>query len=170
MEKHKYLLLGLTCSLMFVTVVAIFGFRHKTPPKSPSPVNSREPMVQLVLETVYTRCHHTDTVKKEMKTFHWSSYEGWRLKRQDGTVIVLQQEEPSLCSVCMREEYMGTHAGKVVIFHGRPERSGPIKEIFPLNVNELPEAEAHDLEKGIIFHDQREKLQLLEGLSSLKDG
>lgn len=168
-NKKNLLILGLACFVL-VSVLAWIGFWQKTPSKSPSPVNSKEPKIQLTLNTVYKKCHHIETQKKTIQAFRWEEFEGWRLERQHGSIILLQREEEDLCPICLMEEFMGTHQGKVVIYHGRPDRMGPVKETLPINIHDLPAPETRDLERGIVIHDAKEKLLLLEGLSSLSDG
>jgi hypothetical protein len=72
-----------------------------------------------------------------------------------------------LCESCQKYHFIGIRNQNLVIMKGTPIKPGPVQENIQLPVERLPDSERLDLEKGIPFQTEKEKLQLLEGLRSL---
>jgi hypothetical protein len=142
-------------------------------PNSPPTIQARIPKVHLTLMTIYKRCGHKEEMSKiferDLEEI-FEEYKGWRIESDQKDNVLLVDEASGLCPICEREEFLGIFQDKVAVFHGRPMRRGPVKEVSSLEVKDLPSQEAEDLSQGIHIKDIRERLQLLEGLFSLKDG
>jgi len=91
----------------------------------------------------------------------------WRLLDRSGRRLRLAYEVDGLCPVCRKSRFLGVHDGLVAIYAGIPGRRGEVLEVTRIPAEALPRAELADLEQGIAFKDNRERLQLLEGLASL---
>ena len=69
------------------------------------------------------------------------------------------------CHDCRLYEFLGTYEGKIGVFHGTPEKKGPLKEVVAIDISELPVKERKDLEEGIPVNDTVEKLLYFESYS-----
>ena len=177
MKKKKRRSAAAVSLVVLVVVVAVclgYGFeRLIRRPAAPPTVDVKTPEVRLTLITVYRKCGHTEdkseTTETDIREISLK-YKGWRMESNQNDDILLTRDVLELCPVCEREEFMGIFQEKVAVFHGRPYKRGPVKEVLSLEIKDLPEQETQDLAEGIVLNDNREKLRLLEGLSSLKDG
>ncbi|HEX2952983.1 MAG TPA: BofC C-terminal domain-containing protein [Bacillota bacterium] len=170
-RKQKHLLLGVSVisTMIVINVIGLYLWREK----KPEVIRSAAPEVQMLLVRVCARCGHTeehfDRLTEAKLKMIGQSYQGWSIEGKEGNVLILKRTEEGLCSVCQKEQFFGIAKEKVVIYYGRPNRPGPVKEITSIPYDRLPEQEREDLSRGIIIRNSREKLQLLEGLSSLQD-
>lgn len=91
----------------------------------------------------------------------------WRLEAFGDGEMVLHKNKQGICAECQASEFLGVYLNSIAIYHGKPERPGPVKEVTPITVNGLPEKEVNDLKKGVSYQDVEEKLAILEGYSEL---
>lgn len=84
-----------------------------------------------------------------------------------GHIISCQEQVSDFCPTCRDKQFLGVRDQEVVVIRGTPGRPGPIKERTLIKIKFLPNAEIADLKSGIAFRDEKEKLQLLEGLNGL---
>ena len=91
----------------------------------------------------------------------------WRLLGRDGQFLHVAHELNQLCPTCRRGRFLGVAEGLVAIYAGTPKYRGQVLEVTKIMANALPAAELADLERGIIVRDERERLQILEGLAAL---
>ncbi len=91
----------------------------------------------------------------------------WRLLGRDGRVLRVAHELNQLCPTCRRGRFLGVAEGLVAIYAGTPRYRGQVIEVTKIVANALPAAELADLEHGIILRDDKERLQILEGLAAL---
>lgn len=171
-KRQRRLLLGALGLLVVILINAASIYLSKQ--KKPEVVKIAAPEIQMLLVKVSARCGHTEEQFAELPETQLrkigQSYQGWSIEGKQGNVLILKKIEEGLCSICQNEEFFGISKGRVAVYYGRPNRPGPVKEMTALRLEQLPDQEREDLEHGIIVHDSREKLQLLEGLSSLQDG
>jgi c-di-GMP-binding flagellar brake protein YcgR len=171
-KKQRRLLLRVIgiAVIILINAVALYVWRHQRP----EAVRIAAPEIQMLLVKENARCGHSEErftrISQAKLRVFGQSYQGWRIEGRQGNLLVLKKTEDGLCAICQSEEFLGIASGKVAVVHGRPNRPGPVKELTTLSFDDLPEAEREDLRRGIVFRNSREKLQLLEGLFSLKDG
>lgn len=122
--------------------------------------------------TVFKECRHqtveqsTFASAKDIKTFLSKCPQG-EIVENGQAKIKTQIEEEGFCSSCNQYQFLGIKSGKVVIMRGTPDKPGPVIQSIPMDVHLLPMAEREDLQRGIPFKDEKEKLQLIEGLNGL---
>ena len=71
------------------------------------------------------------------------------------------------CPTCRSKQFLGIRKQQVMVLRGTPGQPGPVKEKITIQAHLLPAAELADLQKGIPFRDEKEKLQIIEGLNGL---
>lgn len=180
MPKKKRYLVFVFCGFS-LALAAAAGLVHFTwlqkrrvvvPPALVRPVAKGE--LEILLRRKFARCGHDMEEKKAVTEGNLALigrfYQGWRIGSADGEWLTLIRSNEGHCPICEREEFIGVLDGKVAIFHGRPERKGPLKEVTAIEVDKLPRQEQADLEKGLVIRTDKEKLQLMEGLAALLDG
>lgn len=91
----------------------------------------------------------------------------WRLEAIGDGEMVLTQNKQGICSECQASEFLGVYLNNIAIYHGKPERPGPVKAVTPIKISGLLEKEINDLKKGVFYQDEEEKLAILEGYSEL---
>lgn len=146
---------------------------------SPTAFISRN-QLDLEIQTIYLQCGHTESVhqyyksktallKSVQETFQVSHNEGpsGTVRQKDKYTYWMIINAAGLCESCQKHHFFGIHNQNLVIMKGTPLKPGPVQETIQLPLERLPDSERLDLEKGIPFQSEKEKLQLLEGLSSL---
>lgn len=128
--------------------------------------------VALQITDIYLGCRHSENRQEQITTGELPIFLGKMQENREisvftGEVLVLNGEFPGLCPVCQEEEFIGVYQGYVAVYAGRPGRPGPVKEMTLLNIQGLPEEEIADLESGIAFAGQEEKLRILEAYSEI---
>jgi len=97
-----------------------------------------------------------------------AKYGGWRLTGKSRG-LQLTYEIKGLCPSCRRSHFLGTWGGFVAVFTGLPGRGSSLLKMTSIPVESLPRAELEDLQKGIVYRSERERLQILEGLTALEN-
>lgn len=64
----------------------------------------------------------------------------------------------------LSDRFVGLHDGYVAIFAGTPDGCRELIETRPQPVSQLPPFQVADLRRGIVFYDDDELFQILEGL------
>ena len=131
-----------------------------------------EKTVTLQITDIFLGCRHRESRQEEIAAGELPALLGEMQENRKtsvftGEVVVLNGEFPGLCPVCQEEEFIGVYQGYVAVYAGRPGRPGPVKEMTFLNIQGLPEEEIADLEAGITFAGQKEKLHILEAYSEI---
>lgn len=171
--ERRCLWLIVTMGILGAGVLGVNQWAHRSHPSGRPVVRHTPPEIRLILVKKSARCgHFTQTssviLEDQLKTIG-SLYRGWEINGNEENGLTLSKVEEGLCPICGREQFIGIYHDKVAVFYGRPDRRGPVKEVMTLAVGRLPEQEKQDLDKGIVFSDSKEKLQLIEGLSSLQE-
>lgn len=164
-----------------VTVVAVsvgVGYRYPKVTKGIQNIFSAvswhrpEPWI-LEKVTVFRECRHqtveqsTFVSEKALKDFLSRYHPQWKTVQSGPAKLKARTEVHRLCPDCRQYQFLGIQSGKVVIMRGTPAQPGPVVQSISLDIRILPKAEREDLERGIPFKDEKEKLQLLEGLNGL---
>jgi len=122
--------------------------------------------------TVFKKCRHQTVEQstfasiKALKDFVMK-HPQWETVGSGPTKFQTIIEVHDFCSDCQQYQFLGIKSGKVVIMRGTPAKPGPVIQAISMDVQLLPEAEREDLQRGIPFKDEKEKLQLIEGLNGL---
>lgn len=77
------------------------------------------------------------------------------------------EELADYCPTCRTKQFFGIRDQQVVVLRGTPGQPGPVKEKTSIQLRLLPAVELDDLRKGIPFQNEKDKLQLIEGLNGL---
>lgn len=137
-----------------------------------SPVVTPQKEWTLRMSTIYLLCDHQETEQKRFTSLEslqaeLQLYQGSETPTIGGNSYLLSFSQPNLCHSCQENQFLKAQGQQVVIIRGTPAKPGPAQNKIPFKVNELPEAERKDLERGIPFKDQKDMLQLMEGLKGL---
>lgn len=84
-----------------------------------------------------------------------------------GRTLIYRIQKKDWCPSCNTHQFLGINGQTVVVRYGIPLKPGPVRENLHININKLPNSERTDLIRGIPFTDNKEKLQIIEGLSEL---
>lgn len=86
----------------------------------------------------------------------------------DGDVDGLAAEPQVLDSECddLSGRYVGLHDDRVAVFSGTPDGCHRLLEVRSPSVLHIPPFQIDDLRRGIVFHDDDELFQILEGLNA----
>lgn len=84
-----------------------------------------------------------------------------------GRMLIYRIRKRDWCLSCDTHQFLGINDQNVVVRYGVPGQPGPIRERIHINLKRLPNSERNDLRRGIPFDDNKEKLQIIEGLSDL---
>ena len=178
-RRHLPYVIGLI--LFGLIIVFIMGFfytaydiqlkRREHAEEEGSTAQEEVEQIQVRVIDYYLSCHHNTekvlTIKEEdyqsflsELTCDWEAREGEEER-------ILTKKIHGLCETCKDQEYLGIHQDYVVVYHGIPDRPGPVKEVTKIRVVGLPENEVLDLKTGVSYKDAEEKLLILEGYSEL---
>lgn len=122
------------------------------------------------VDTMHLLCGHRDSivfnrgdgrsVKKTITSQHYTV-------QKQGRMLVYRTKKRDRCSSCGNHQFITISVPNVVVKYGTPIKPGPVRETLRINLNRLPNSERDDLMRGIPFRDDKEKLQIIEGLSEL---
>ena len=126
----------------------------------------------LELRTTHPQCGHPDIEQKVYSSKYalnkaLSKEAGFKYQKKVGNNYFYIKQGSVWCESCTKNQYLGIFEGKVAVFRGTPEKPGPVSETTEIRTDLLPKVELEDLKEGIRFADDKEKLQLLEGLDGL---
>lgn len=177
MKLHRrYLFIGGALVFLLGFFAAYYGLNFKLSfNKSllPQKPEAKTESITVQVTDLYLGCQHTEEYSKVIKSEELSTLlkevEDWEIKRVDKKNLILTRKNNGLCPICRQEEFLGIHGENIVIYFGRPDRPGPVKEVTPIKILSLPEKEIADLKRGVVFKDQKEKLLILEGYSGLSE-
>lgn len=126
----------------------------------------------LDLRTVYRQCGH-----EEHQSFEYlgegalqkamTKYSELQVNEINPYFVSATNHLKQFCPTCHQNAFLGLSERKVAVIRGTPAHPGPVAELTDIVIDRLPEAEKNDLKAGIPFHDEKEKLQLLEGINGL---
>lgn len=141
----------------------------------PRLLTGRRPARRIEVRTVYTVCGHRRENGRASPSVlgllagraAGARYGDWRVDYKDDRLLRLTYERNELCPACRRLRFLGVSEGFVAVFRGTPGRRGEMVEVTQIPVSRLPRAELLDLRRGIAIRDERERLEILEGLASL---
>jgi hypothetical protein len=172
---RRRLLFGLT--LIGVVILGLGTFVYTNPLLFkefkdlilPSTKVPEEKMIILELQTEYSLCKHLEIEQIEYKSDDQLQQDledktGYRLVEALEDRHIYKRVVNDVCKNCKDNQFIGIAEGKIAIFKGTPNQPGPVSEYLNIQIDLLPQAELNDLSKGIPFKDDKEKLQLLEGL------
>jgi len=131
---------------------------------------TEEKTLSLEIIDLYLECRHIVTRQREitedaLPEFLREINKNRVISGYTGEELVLTGEIPGLCPVCQEKEFIGIYQGYIAVYAGRPDRPGPVKKMTSIKIQGLPEREIIDLEAGIIFNGEEEKLLILEAYS-----
>lgn len=117
----------------------------------------------LVILVVYIFSNHLGGIKL-IRQFGASTH--YTIHRHEHSVIY-RIKKTDCCASCQKHHFLVIDGQKMVVRRGTPFKPGPISEIIQINVAKLPNSERKDLNHGIPFVDEKEKLQIIESLNEL---
>lgn len=131
-----------------------------------------QPVYRVKLDFRYRECNHhrfsevSFTSLNRLKT-GLQKYGRYQLQKQPDHHYICKIETNGFCASCRNHQFLGISGSNVAVFRGTPTKPGPVKEVTVIKAEQLPATERRDLANGIIFKNDKEKLQLLEGLNGL---
>lgn len=197
MKLSKISLAWVRISILCITVMAAVILVSRQPgvekllKKIMTPVlTASEQKWSLEQDKTYTLCGHSEMLKNDYKSLKdlqtvisghqgrlvnqgrpgnqgYLGNQGFRLKRISGHLHVYAIDVMDYCVNCRNYQFLGVVEQSVAVIRGTPEKPGPIQEKTALKIEDLPQLELEDLQKGIPFKNGNEKLQLIEGLKGL---
>ena len=117
----------------------------------------------------YTGCQHEERKEEQHSQQTWTALltrltnEGWVITDFATDRAELGKEVAELCRECQEKEFVGIYGNEIGVYAGTPEKPGPLKQVIPVNISRLPQAEIDDLKAGIVCHEAHEKWRILEG-------
>lgn len=180
-RRHLPYIIGLIIGLILVFAMGFFYSAYDFPLKRGDCVQKGDPIaqekarareqIQVRIIDYYLRCHHNTekvlTIREEdYQSFLSELTCDWEV-RGAAKERTLTKKLNGLCENCQHQEYLGIHQDYVAVFHGTPDRPGPVKEVTGIRVIGLPENEVLDLKTGVPYREAEEKLLILEGYSEL---
>jgi hypothetical protein len=124
--------------------------------------------------TTHVICGHTDLIQDDQSRINLLKEASARNhKRPDIKVLIKDHltiyrvKKRDWCDSCRHHQFLGIRGQNIVVLKGTPRKPGPVREILKININKLPASERDDLIRGIPFQNDKEKLQIIEGLSEL---
>lgn len=130
----------------------------------------------LEAEVIYLACGHrgarrpVDRAIRAMLARSKSgvSIEGWKIVSRQGRSMRVLYKDSRACPTCRGARFLGiTSNGFVAVFSGTPANPGSPLAMTKIRADDLPEPELLDLQRGIPFMTEKERLQILEGLTAL---
>ncbi|HEY8391165.1 MAG TPA: BofC C-terminal domain-containing protein [Capillibacterium sp.] len=146
------------------------GFLARTGKLSPvltRVINREEITAEFV--TLYTQCQHEEKLTRTYPHQNWAATleelfrDGWLITSFAAERVALQKKADDLCRTCREEEFIGIYGREIGVYAGSPEQPGPLKQIIPVDIGQLPPAEIADLRAGIICDQPQDKWRILEG-------
>ncbi|HHT04681.1 MAG TPA: hypothetical protein GXZ97_00240 [Hydrogenispora sp.] len=119
--------------------------------------------------TFYTGCQHEErkeerhAQQKRTTLLARLTNEGWVITNFATERVELGKEVAKLCRECQEKEFVGIYGNEIGVYAGSPEKPGPLKQVIPVDISRLPQAEIDDLKAGIVCHEAQEKWRILEG-------
>lgn len=173
--NRKWFFRGIIASLIVAVVVIGALLNPQLIKKLPDRFSTvffseAEPWV-LEVATVYSECGHEEIVQTQ-----FDSEQKLRESLLENSEIILQgapedflirgkQNSAGFCLDCQDKRFIGISNQKIAVFRGTPAKPGQVVEETELAVELLPQAEQEDLQRGIVFKTEEEKLEFLEGLN-----
>jgi hypothetical protein len=132
---------------------------------------SQQKRVQV--HTNYLLCGHRDLMVYNHQNQYFietvishAQQANYKISHQGRTMIYCISKK-DWCPSCKSCQFLSILDQNVVVRYGTPGKPGPIRETLHINIDRLPKSEREDLRKGIRFRDNKEKLQIIEGLSEI---
>ncbi len=125
--------------------------------------------ISMKITVFYTSCCHEETVNRSLSKNEWEQMlatlkkDGWELKRSSIGEVELNKELLELCTGCKKQEFIGIYQDEIGVYAGTPKKPGPLKQVIPVKIAQLPEEEVNDLREGIVCQETRDKLLMIEG-------
>lgn len=144
------------------------------PPWGNIPKQERDQPMRVRVYTTHLLCGHQDSavynqrnqrIIKEVIT-RYDQHPDYKIQLQS-RMLIYRIQKKDWCRSCDTHQFLGIHDQNVVVRYGTPDKPGPIRETLQINIHRLPNSERDDLMRGICFHHNKEKLQIIEGLSEL---
>lgn len=123
----------------------------------------------IIFTTFHSECQHKEVSTESYPSPKWApvledlSQKGWMIANFATDHAELQKEAEGLCHRCRENEFVGIYGNEIGVYAGSPEIPGPLKQVIPVKIEQLPPAEIQDLRAGIICNEAQDKWQILEG-------
>jgi hypothetical protein len=134
-----------------------------------SSTERRKEGYSIILTVFHSECQHREVTEDNYQPQKWASLledfsqKGWMITSFATDHAELQKEAVGLCAQCQEKEFVGIYGNEIGVYAGSPETPGPLKQVIPVNIEQLPPAEIQDLRAGIICHEAQDKWKILEG-------
>lgn len=132
---------------------------------------------ELTLRKTYLQCRHVEIIRKKFNSVpalkayvRANRYTPERNNQKPSSLknsLVYTAFISGLCRTCSTHRFLGIRGEQVMVIYGIPSQPGPVQENTGIDIRRLPASEISDLEKGIPLKDDKEKLQIIEGLKGL---
>lgn len=93
-------------------------------------------------------------------------YHEWQIDVFTQKLVVLQLSVNGVCKEHRNTRFVGIRDGKVAIYYGTPTDKPIVKEITAIEATKLPLQVQQELEKGIVYQTEEERLRIMEGLQA----
>lgn len=116
----------------------------------------------------YTGCQHEKSYEEDHPRQTWPELlakltdDGWVITNFARERVEAEKQLAKLCPQCAEKEFIGVYGNEIGVFAGSPEQPGPLKQVIPVNISRLPQAEIDDLKAGIVCDEAQDKWRILE--------
>lgn len=122
----------------------------------------------------YSRCDEEETIcaKASQKVVGMTRdeveklYREWQVVSFDQDRVVLRLSVDDVCKVHKENQFVGVRDGMAAVFYGKPNEKPVLKEVLAIDTALLVPQVKAELEKGIPFCSEEEKLRILEGIQA----
>jgi hypothetical protein len=181
-HKPLSIIRKITLSLFIILVVYLISIypgsnrliQRIIPPSGDIPRQKWDQRMRVRVYTTYLLCGHLDSIVynhpnqrfiKEVISLQDPDPD-YKVQPQ-GRMLIYRIRKRDWCPSCGAHQFLGVNNQNVVVRYGTPGRPGPVRETIHIKLNRLPDSERNDLIRGILFRDNKEKLQIIEGLSEV---
>lgn len=122
----------------------------------------------------YTDCGEDETIREKASSEVVGMtrdevaglYHEWQIDSFTPKLVVLQLSVNGVCKEHRKTRFVGIRDGKVAIYYGTPTDKPIVKEITAIEVTTLPLQVQQELEQGIVYQTEEERLRIMEGLQA----
>ncbi|MBO5245510.1 MAG: BofC C-terminal domain-containing protein, partial [Selenomonadales bacterium] len=93
-------------------------------------------------------------------------YHEWQIVSFDRAAVVLRLSVDDVCKAHKENQFVGIRDGMAAVYYGMPNDKPILKEVLSVETAQLIPQVKEELEKGIPFHSEEEKLRILEGIQA----
>lgn len=122
----------------------------------------------------YIGCNEDETIREKAATNVVGMtreevaqlYRDWKIDSFTPQTVVLKLAVNGVCKEHRKAQFVGVHEGKVAVYYGTPSKKAIVKEVTEIDISTLIPQVRDELQKGITFRTEEERLRIMEGLQA----